>query len=656
MNIDKIVRVVKSYNPSADIESIKEAHRFASEVHKDQVRLSGEPYISHPLWVAYILAQLHLDTPTIIAGLLHDLIEDTPLTRKDLKEKFTDEIANLVEGVSRMGEIARTSREEQRIENLRKMLIAMAKDIRVLLIKLADRLHNMRTLKFLDRNSGLKTTHETLEIYAPLAHRLGMGRIKWELEDLAFMHLEPKAYENLKRKVASARRERIRYIEEAISLLEDELKKMRIEADISGRPKHFYSIYKKMIEQKKDFDEVYDLLAIRVITKDVKDCYGVLGVIHALFKPIPGRFKDYIGIPKSNMYQALHTSVIGPKGEPLEIQVKTLWMHRTAEEGIAAHWHYKEGGVKDKDFDKKLGFLRQLLEWQKELIDPQEFMESLKIDIFADTVFVFTPKGEIKELPKDSTPIDFAYAIHTDIGNHTMAARVNDKIVPLRYRINSGDRVEIVTSTRAHPTQDWLKLVKTSKARGRIRRWLRERIGEPASSKEVPAPEPRRKKIPHHAREKKSASAGVVIAGANGLNVHLAKCCSPLPNDEIIGYITQARGIISVHRRDCPNVLSLIDDPNRIFEVCWDKEKKTVYYEAGVSALAYDRVNLLADILMTISSTSTIINAAEARAIDGGLARCGFEVEISDRNALEGIIKEIEKVDGVLEVHRNQPK
>lgn len=653
MDIAKIIKKVRSYNPSADIEAIKEAYHFACEVHKDQIRLSGKPFISHPLWVAYILADLHLDTPTIIAGLLHDTIEDANLDESSLAERFTEEVSHLVEGVSRMSEIARTSKGEERIENLRKMLIAMARDIRVVLVKLADRLHNMRTLEFLDHNSRLKTAHETLEIYAPLAHRLGMGRIKWELEDLAFMYIEPTAYEDIKKRVSRARRDQVQYIEKVITLLMEEFKEMGIEAEISGRPKHFYSIYKKMCEQKKSFEEIYDILAIRVITNSVKDCYGVLGIVHAIFKPIPGRFKDYIGFPKSNMYQALHTTVIGPRGEPLEIQIKTFQMHRTAEEGIAAHWHYKEGGVKDKDLDERLGYFRQLLDWQKELIDPQEFMESLKIDVFADTVFVFTPKGEIKELPRDSTPIDFAYAIHTDVGNRTIAAKVNGRIVPLRYRLNSGDRVEIITSARAHPTEDWLKIVKTGKARGRIRRWLREEI-EPPGPQEPPKIEARRRRARLPDRETKSV--GVVIAGANGLNLHLAKCCNPVPDDEIIGYITQGRGMISIHRRDCLNLLSLVNDPNRIIEVWWDKADTAVNYEARISLLAHDRVNLLADILMAISSTSTIINAAQARAIGGGLAKCGFEVEISDKKALERVIREVEKVESVLEVYRSQPK
>ncbi|HAV43072.1 TPA: (p)ppGpp synthetase [bacterium] len=657
MNINRLIRQVKSYNPSADIEAIKKAYQFAYEAHKGQMRLSNEPYITHPLWVAYILAELRLDTPTIIAGLLHDSVEDTSLTPQDLREKFKDEVAQLVEGVSRMGEVARTS-EEEKTENIRKMLIAMARDIRVVFIKLADRLHNMRTLEFLDHTSQLVIAHETLEIYAPLAHRLGIGRIKWELEDLAFMYLEPEAHRELERGVAKARPELEAYIEKVISLLKEELKKIKIETDISGRPKHFYSIHKKMVEHQKSLKDIYDLLAIRVNVDDIKDCYGVLGVAHALFKPIPGRFKDYIGMPKSNMYQALHTTVIGPEGRPVEIQIKTHKMHQTAEEGVAAHWHYKEGGAWDERFAEKLGFLRRFLEWQKESIDTQEFMEELKIDVFADEVFVFTPKGEIKELPKGSTPIDFAYAIHTDIGFHTAAAKVNGKIVPLRYQLNSGDRVEIITSPRTTPSRDWLKFVKTSKAKGRIRRWFYDQIKKEGSSfKETTLPEPHREKKEHPSPKVSYRSIGVVITGVDGLSVHLAKCCSPVPNDKIIGYITQGRGVVSIHHQKCPNLFKLLDDPDRITEVSWDnREGKPIYYKVSLTLLARDRPNLLADILLAISSTSTVINAAEARAIEGGFTRCGFEVAIQDKDALGKVIDKIEKVDGVIEIHRSQSR
>lgn len=655
MNIQKIVDLVNSYNPSPQIDLLKEGYKFAQDAHKGQLRFSSEPYISHPLWVAYILAQMHLDIPTIVAGLLHDAIEDTDLGYEDLKVKFGVEIADLVDGVSKIGKIVSSSKEEERAENIRKMLIAMAKDVRVILIKLADRLHNMRTLKYLGREAQIQIAHETLNIYAPIAHRLGMGRIKWELEDLSFLYLEPEAYHSLKKKVAKARGEREGYIKEVSSILQRELEKAGIEAKISGRPKHFFSIHKKMVEGGKRFDEIYDLFALRVIATSIRDCYWILGVVHAIFKPIPGRFKDYIGMPKDNMYQALHTTVIGPRGEPIEIQIKTQKMHETAEEGIAAHWYYKEGGVKDKGFDSKLSFLRRILEWVKEEASPREFMEALKVDIFADTVFVFTPKGEIKELPKGSCPIDFAYAIHTEIGDHVLGAKVNGKMVPLRYRLNSGDRIEIITSPKAHPSQDWLNLVKTSRARTRIKHWLRERLKEGSLLKEGSKEGRQDTKPPSTLKRPHPTTHGVKICGVEGLNIHLAKCCSPVPNDEIIGYITQSRGFVSIHRVDCRNVLNLVNDPERLLPVSWE-EGKGGRYEVGISALANHRNNLLTDILLAISSTSTIINAAQAKLIEGGLTRCNFQVVIEDKDRLERIIREIAKVKGVIEVHRILPK
>lgn len=469
----KLLEKVKSYYSGEDIEMIKEAYAYAEEAHRGQFRNSGEPYIVHPRLVAYTLAELELDVPTIVAGLLHDVVEDTSRTIEDIEQKFGQEVAQLVDGVTKLSRIEYRSKEEQQAENLRKMFLAMARDIRVVLIKLADRLHNMQTLKHHSPQKQHDIAQETLEIYAPLAHRLGIFRLKWELEDLALRYLEPEKYYELVERIAARRQDREEQINQVIEKLKAQLTGIGIKADLSGRPKNFYSIYNKMVTQNKDLSEIFDLMAIRVIVNSVKDCYGTLGIVHTLWKPLPGRFKDYIAMPKPNMYQSLHTTVLGPRGEPFEIQIKTWEMHRTAEYGIAAHWVYKEGGKQDKDFDQKVAWLRQLLEWQLELRDAHEFMESLKIDLFSDTVFVFTPKGDVIELPAGAIPIDFAYRVHSEIGHRCIGARVNGRMVPLDYRLNNGDIVEIITSKQSGPSRDWLNMVKTSQAKTRIRQWFK---------------------------------------------------------------------------------------------------------------------------------------------------------------------------------------
>lgn len=469
----KLLEKVKSYYSGEDIEMIKEAYAYAEEAHRGQFRNSGEPYIVHPRLVAYTLAELELDVPTIVAGLLHDVVEDTSRTIEDIEQKFGQEVAQLVDGVTKLSRIEYRSKEEQQAENLRKMFLAMARDIRVVLIKLADRLHNMQTLKHHSPQKQHDIAQETLEIYAPLAHRLGIFRLKWELEDLALRYLEPEKYYELVERIAARRQDREEQINQVIEKLKAQLTGIGIKADLSGRPKNFYSIYNKMVTQNKDLSEIFDLMAIRVIVDSVKDCYGTLGIVHTLWKPLPGRFKDYIAMPKPNMYQSLHTTVLGPRGEPFEIQIKTWEMHRTAEYGIAAHWVYKEGGKQDKDFDQKVAWLRQLLEWQLELRDAHEFMESLKIDLFSDTVFVFTPKGDVIELPAGAIPIDFAYRVHSEIGHRCIGARVNGRMVPLDYRLNNGDIVEIITSKQSGPSRDWLNMVKTSQAKTRIRQWFK---------------------------------------------------------------------------------------------------------------------------------------------------------------------------------------
>lgn len=474
MPIKKLLEKVKSYYPEANLALIADAYQFAAEAHQGQWRNSGEPYIQHPLRVAYLLAELELDAVSIAAGLLHDVVEDTPVTLEEIEKRFGPEVSLLVDGVTKLSRIEYRSKEEQQAENLRKMFLAMAKDIRVILIKLADRLHNMQTLKHHSPVKQREVAQETIEIYAPLAHRLGIFRFKWELEDLALRYLEPDRYYELVEKIAARRQEREEYINQVAERLKKQLTAVGIKADIAGRPKNFYSIYQKMVKQGKDLSEIFDLIAIRVIVDSVKDCYGALGIVHTLWKPIPGRFKDYIAMPKPNMYQSLHTTVIGPRGEPFEIQIRTWEMHRTAEYGIAAHWLYKEGGRLDKDFDAKIAWLRQLLEWQLELRDAHEFMESLKIDLFSDTVFVFTPKGDVIELPAGAVPIDFAYRVHSEIGHRCVGAKVNGRIVPLDYRLNNGDIVEIITSKQASgPSRDWLNIVKTSQAKARIRQWFK---------------------------------------------------------------------------------------------------------------------------------------------------------------------------------------
>lgn len=711
MMITRIIRKVKAYSLNADTEILKKAYVCAKSAHQGQFRFSGEPYVYHPLNVALILTELELDVTTIAAGLLHDVLEDTDVTSETLIAEFGEEIYELVEGVTKLSRIMFESKEERQAENLRKMFLAMARDIRVVMIKLADRLHNMRTLDYLTEEKQRKIADETLEIYAPLAHRLGMWRVKWELEDLALRHLEPKEYYDLVEKVAKQRREREAYIANTIEFLKTKLNEMNIRADITGRPKHFYSIYQKMKSQGKSFEEILDLIGMRVIVDTVRDCYAVLGLVHTVFKPIPGRFKDYIAVPKSNMYQSLHTTVIGPSGEPLEIQVRTWEMHHTAEFGIAAHWKYKEGAHNDEEFDKKIAWLRQVLEWQKDMKDVQDFMETLKVDLFEDEVFVFTPKGDVKSLPAGSTPVDFAYNVHTHIGHSCIGAKVNGRIVPLDYELKNGDIVEILTSkVQTGPSQDWLNFVKSSKARSKIRQWFKEehreesilkgkdllekelrkhltdisQVMEPARLKEaalrfgfresddllaaigfgkVAVRQVVNKLIPrqvHNQYKQSKASSssqvlekraqGVKVKGVDNLLIKFAKCCNPVPGDEILGYITRGRGV-SVHRADCPNVSALDDAPERYLEVEWETDNGASYL-VNIQVEGRDRVGLLADLMATVSEMKTNISAVTARKTKQKNAVINMTVEIKDVPQMQAVMDRMKKVDGIIDVYR----
>lgn len=716
MALEKIIEKVKTYNPQADIPLIEKAYQYAAAAHEGQKRKSGENYIVHPLEVAYILAQLQMDVVTIAAGLLHDVVEDTDKTLEDLEAGFGAEVALLVDGVTKLSRIEYQSKEEHQVENLRKMFLAMAKDIRVILIKLADRLHNMRTLKHQPVPKQKEIAEETLEIFAPLAHRLGIFRIKWELEDLAFRYLHPESYYQLVNRIAMKRKTRENYINKVIDILKRKLDEVGIEADIQGRPKHFYSIYNKMVTQEKDINEIFDLIAIRVIVDTIKDCYAVLGTIHTLWKPIPGRFKDYIAMPKPNMYQSLHTTIIGPQGEPVEIQIRTWDMHRTAEYGIAAHWRYKEGKSGDEDFEKKLSWLRQILEWQQDMGDAKEFMESLKIDLFSDRVYVFTPKGDVVELPMGSVPIDFAYRVHTQVGHQCIGAKVNGRIVPLDYKLKTGDIVEILTAKGSGPSRDWLTIVQTSQARNRIRSWFKKEKREEnlAKGKELLEREIKKaglepgevmkseylteaakrynissiddlyvamgdggitaqqvlgkikemlpslkEEVPEAPVVKPwdgygKASHGIRVKGMDNIMVRLARCCNPLPGDEIIGYITRGRGV-SVHRSDCPNIVHAHqNEKERLVPVAWDAEDEAIY-QVQLEAVAIDRPRLAMDIMNTVADTKTNINSVHARSKRNNVAVVDLKVEIRSLEHLYYLMDRIRRVKDVLEVKRITP-
>jgi len=715
--IEKLIEEIKAYDPSVNGDLIRLGYDFATIAHQGQKRKSGEDYIIHPLGVAQILAELQLDAVTITAGLLHDVVEDCNISLMELEKEFGKEVALLVDGVTKLSKIAFKSKEEQQVENLRKMFIAMAKDIRVLMIKLADRLHNMRTLKHQSPGKQKEIAEETLEIFAPLAHRLGIFKLKWELEDLALRYLEEEQYYQLVQTIKMKRQEREAYMNEVIDILQENLAEMEIKADIEGRPKHFYSIYNKMVKQGKNLSEIYDLIAVRIIVDTVRDCYGTLGIIHSIWKPIPGRFKDYIAMPKPNMYQSLHTTVLGPRGEPFEIQIRTWEMHRTSEYGIAAHWRYKEGATSaDREYEDKLSWLRQILEWQREMGDAREFMDSLKIDLFSDRVYVFTPKGDVVELSAGSVPIDFAYRVHTDVGHRCVGAKINGRIVPLDYELKTGDIVEVLTSKTSGPSRDWLNIVKTSQAKNRIRQWFRREVRDESVAKGRELLEKEAKKhglseedyrlsylaeiavkfnfqgvdemylaisdgiitatqVVVRLREKlkkvvesgdKTAvtvspwkgygkpSQGIRVKGIDNVMVRLSRCCNPLPGDEIVGYITRGRGV-SVHRADCANVNHyLSDDAGRMIEVAWDNYDNGKY-QVQIEVVAIDRPRLAMDIMTAITDTKTIINAVNARATKGNLATVDLKLEIRGIEHLEYIISRIKRLKDIIEVKRIIP-
>ena len=705
MTIGDLLEKAEKFGPEAR-EEIKRAYSFAETAHQGQLRDSGEAYIAHPLAVANILVEMGLDPTSVIAALLHDVVEDTEIGLEEITNQFGNEVASLVDGLTKLSKIVFQNKQEQQVENLRKMLLAMAKDVRVIMIKLADRMHNMRTLRFLPAERRRRIARETLEIYAPLAHRLGMYRMKWELEDIAFHYLEPEKYYELVEKVALKRSEREREIEENIKALAEHLAELKIKADIQGRPKHLFSVYQKMVNQHKDFSEIYDLMALRVVVDTIQDCYEVLGVVHTLWKPIPGRFKDYIAVPKSNMYQSLHTTVMGNQGAPLEIQIRTWQMHQVAEFGIAAHWRYKEGKtVRDEEMLQKIVWLRHLLEWQGEASDADEFLENLRVNLFEDEVFVFTPKGDVKSLPAGATPVDFAYSVHTHIGHGCVGAKVNGRLVPLDHKLQNGDIVQILTAKQAAgPSRDWLKYVVTSKAKSRIRQWLREQSREEytllareqlerelkkngyepqvylrseclqevaerlgfvqgedllfavgdgkltsgaVAAKLVAVKEPEKKQQPFLPGEKPPGRpGGVKVKGVSNLMVRYSRCCNPVPGDEIIGYITRGKGV-AIHRLDCP---SLPKDTERFIRVEWDMDDAGVY-PLTIEVEAIDRNNLLVDIMNLMSLMKINVSAVNVR-IDNGLASLDFTIEVRHLDEAKELVGKLRTIKGVRKVFR----
>ncbi len=712
IRLNDILEKILSYNPVADLDVVRKAYVFSAKVHQGQVRLSGEPYLVHPMEVAAVLADLRLDVQTVATGLLHDTLEDTLTTFEELETLFGSEVANLVDGVTKISKIHFKTKEESQAENFRKMLLAMANDIRVILVKLADRLHNMRTLQYQPEIKQRSIAQETLDIYAPMANRLGISWIKSELEDLSFRYVNPQLYYDLASKVAMKKKERESFVEEVMEIISQKLTEHGIEGEVSGRSKHLYSIQKKMDSRKVDIDEIYDLIAIRVMVEDIRSCYAVLGVIHSTWKPIPGRFKDYIAMPKSNMYQSLHTTVIGPLGERMEIQIRTAEMHWVAEAGIAAHWKYKEGKGYDERDVKRFAWLRQLLEWQQELQDSQEFMHTVKVELFPEEVYVFTPEGDVKGFPKGASPIDFAYSVHTDVGHRCVGAKVNGKLVPLKYELKTGDIVEVVTSPHHTPSKDWLKIVKSNRARNKIRAWIKteERKRSIVLGREVCEKDFRRYRLNYNkllksgeikrvatefgfvaeedllaavgygklscnqllgkllseeklaeTREQKEtrvskvmgklnkkSPSAIQVNGIDDVMVRFGKCCNPLPGDEIVGFITRGRGV-TIHTADCS--FAMESDPDRRLEVTWNRDKETAL-PVKIRVTCYDQKGILANIAQVIANCEANISSASIHSTVDKKGENLFEIEVTDLEHLNRVLNNIVKVSGVIKVER----
>ena len=728
VTIEEFFEYLKTYLDEKQIALVRKAYEFAAKKHADQKRRSGEPYIIHPTQVANILARMKMDEETLAAAFLHDVVEDTDTTLQQLKEMFGAKVAMLVDGVTKLGKIEYISKEERQIENYRKMFLAMAQDIRVVIIKLADRLHNMRTMKYMPVHKQHSISKETLEIYAPLANRLGIYTIKWELEDMAFRYQDPELYYNLVEQVKTKRKEREAMINDAMETLRQELDRVNIKCEIQGRPKNFYSIYKKMMRDHKELNEIYDLLAIRVLVDTVKDCYGTLGIVHGLWRPIPGRFKDYVAVPKSNMYQSLHTTVAFTNGQPLEIQIRTFEMHRISEYGIAAHWRYKESGGSnvatgsDKTYAEKLSWLRQLLEWHNDMSDSKDFVNTVKMDVFADEVFVFTPRGDVIDLPVGSVPIDFAYRIHTDVGNRCIGAKVNGRIVPLDYKLSNGDIVEVITSKQASgPRRDWINIAGSSDTRNKIKSWFKKERKEENIERGRDMLEKECKRLGYNHKEfasqdklksvaeklrlpdvdgllaslgyggttltaimsrlvdiykqeqqkqlqskkdlsqllaelkprtsKAKSSHGILVKGEDGIMVKLARCCNPVPGDPVIGYITRGSGI-SVHRTDCPNVMSNNpEEQSRLIDVTWDVATDDVY-KANIVIIATDKPGIMVDIMMAISENKININNISSHSDKNKMATIHLGLDITNIGQLETIMSRIKRIQGIYSVER----
>ncbi len=713
--IEDLIKIIEKYMTEEEVAFVMKAYEYAKMMHKDQKRKSGEPYIIHPVNVAIILADLDMDVETIIAALLHDVVEDTPATYDDVKNMFSEDIANIVDGVTKLNKLNYKSSEDFQAENLRKMILAMNNDIRVIIVKLADRLHNLRTLEYMNEEKQKQKAKETIEIYAPLAGRLGIFKIKWELEDLSLRYLDPEGYYDLVEKINKKRSEREKEINEIIKAISTELDKQELHYDISGRPKNFYSIYKKMNGKNKSFESIYDLIAVRILVDTVKDCYAVLGIVHSMWKPLPGRFKDYIAMPKPNMYQSLHTTVISDTGEIFEIQIRTYEMHEVAEYGIAAHWKYKGGKAQGKDVDNKLDWLRQLLEWQKDLKDPKEFIDTLKIDFFDDEVFVFTPNGDVVDLPEGSTPVDFAYRVHTGVGNTCVGAKVDSRIVPLNYKLKNGNIVEIITQKSASgPSRDWLKFVKSPRAKQKIKQWFKSKEKDISIEKGKELFEREAKKLGRDTnildtekiynklakelsinsisdlfssigygnfKEKlvinkilniknaienigltkneddylKSSSSkkdatGVKIDGLEGMKIKFAKCCNPVPGDEIIGFVTRGYGV-SIHRKDCTNIANFLDS-DRCLEAEWDAASSEKFL-ANVTIRAVDRTGILSEITAMAKESNVGIQSLSAKSNTISDIFIYLTFEVVGKDELDKMIQKLKTINGVLDVYRS---